>query len=46
MPMGAILEWTIQRNWQLWVHKTQDVDKQTISTTQNVLDTNYASKEK
>jgi hypothetical protein len=22
-------EWTIQRNWQRWVHKTQDEDKQT-----------------
>ena len=21
-------EWTIQRNWQHWVHKTQDKDKQ------------------
>jgi hypothetical protein len=21
-------EWTIQRNWQDWVHKTQDEDKQ------------------
>ena len=21
-------EWTIQRNWQHWVHKTQDEDKQ------------------
>jgi hypothetical protein len=21
-------EWTIQRNWQYWVHKTQDEDKQ------------------
>ena len=20
-------EWTIQRNWQHWVHKTQDKDK-------------------
>jgi hypothetical protein len=23
-------EWTIQRNWQCWVHKTQDEDKQNI----------------
>ena len=22
-------EWTIQRNWQHWVHKTQEVDNQT-----------------
>jgi len=21
-------EWTIQRNWLYWVHKTQDEDKQ------------------
>jgi len=21
-------QWTIQRNWQQWVHKTHDVDKQ------------------
>ena len=21
-------EWTIQRNWQQWIHKTQDEDKQ------------------
>ena len=21
-------EWTIKRNWQHWVHKTQDKDKQ------------------
>jgi len=21
-------EWTIERNWQYWVHKTQDEDKQ------------------
>ena len=21
-------EWTIQRNWQHWAHKTQDEDKQ------------------
>ena len=25
-------EWTIQRNWQHWVHKTQDEDKQNIET--------------
>jgi hypothetical protein len=25
-------EWTIHRNWQHWVHKTQDEDKQ--NTTQ------------
>ena len=25
-------EWTIHRNWQYWVHKTQDEDKQ--NTTQ------------
>jgi hypothetical protein len=25
---GAILKWTVQRNWQHWVHKTQDEDKQ------------------
>jgi hypothetical protein len=31
-------EWTIQRNWQHWVHKTQDEDKKT-HTTQYVLDT-------
>jgi hypothetical protein len=25
---GAIQKWTIQRNWQHWVHKAQDEDKQ------------------
>ena len=30
-------EWTIQRNWQHWEHKTQVDDKQ--NTTQYVLDT-------
>jgi hypothetical protein len=25
-------EWTIQRNWQHWVHKTQDEDKQNNKT--------------
>jgi hypothetical protein len=25
---GAIKKWTIQINWQLWVHKPQDEDKQ------------------
>jgi hypothetical protein len=25
-------EWTIQRNWQRWVHKTQDEGKQNIET--------------
>jgi hypothetical protein len=34
-------EWTIQRTWQHWVYKTQEVDKnkQTKNTTQYVLDT-------
>ena len=27
-------EWTIQRNFQHWVHKTQDEDKQDKDTTQ------------
>ena len=31
---GGNLEWTIQRNWQLRVHKTQHEDKQTKNTTQ------------
>jgi len=26
-------EWTIQRNWQHWVHKTQDGDKQNKTKT-------------
>ena len=26
-------EWTIQRNWQHWVHKTHDEDKQQINNT-------------
>jgi len=30
-------KWTIQRNWQHWLHKTQDEKKQ--SKTQYVLDT-------
>jgi hypothetical protein len=25
---GAILKWTVQRNWQHWVHKTPDEDEQ------------------
>jgi hypothetical protein len=32
-------EWTIQRNWQHWVHKTQDEDKQNKKTAQYALDT-------
>ena len=32
-------KWTIQRNWQHKVHKTQDEDKENNSTTQYVLDT-------
>ena len=29
-------EWTIQRNWQYWVHKTHDEDKQNkIHNTEN-----------
>jgi len=28
-------EWKIQRNWQHWVHKTQNDDKQTKNTTQH-----------
>ena len=27
-------QWTIQRHWQHWVHKTQDKDKQNQSTAQ------------
>jgi hypothetical protein len=27
-------EWTIQRNWQHWVHKIRDEDKQNKNTTQ------------
>jgi hypothetical protein len=33
------LKWTIQRNWQHSVHKTQYKDKQIKSTTQYVFDT-------
>jgi len=32
-------QWTIQRNWQHWVHKTQDEDKLIKNTTQHTLDT-------
>ena len=32
-------QWTNQRIWQHWVHKTQDEDKQIKSTTQHALDT-------
>jgi len=32
-------KWTIQRNWQHWVHKTQHEDKQNTNITQYVLDT-------
>ena len=27
-------EWTTQRHWQQWVHKTHDEDKQRKNTTQ------------
>jgi hypothetical protein len=30
---------TIQRNWQHWVHKTQDEGRQIKNTTQHALDT-------
>jgi hypothetical protein len=29
-------EWTIQRNWQHWVHKIQDEDKQNKNTLQKI----------
>jgi len=29
-------EWTIQRNWQHWVYKTQDEDKQNKDTKHNM----------
>ena len=32
-------QWTIERNWQHWVHKTQDKDKQIKNATQHALDT-------
>jgi hypothetical protein len=32
-------EWTIQRNWQHWVHKTQDEDTSIKNTTKHALDT-------
>jgi hypothetical protein len=32
-------EWTIQRNGQHWLHKTQDEDKANKNTTQYVFDT-------
>ena len=28
-------EWTIQRQWQHWEHKTQDVNKETTKTQHN-----------
>jgi len=28
-------EWTMQRNWKHWVHKTQDEDKQNKNKTQH-----------
>jgi hypothetical protein len=38
-------EWTIQRNWQHWVHKTQDENKRNKKNTiQYVLDTNIGKK--
>ena len=40
-------EWTIQRNWQHWVHRAQDEDKQNKKITQYVLDIPlYANKDK
>ena len=33
-------QWTIQRNWQHWVHKTQDEEKQIKNTKHHALDTN------
>ena len=29
-------EWTIQRNWQHWVHKTQDENKRNKKTQHNM----------
>jgi hypothetical protein len=29
-------EWTIQRNWQHWVHKTQDENKRNKKTQYNM----------
>ena len=29
-------EWTIQRNWQHWVHKTQDENKRNKNTQYNM----------
>jgi len=31
--------WTIQRNWKHWIHKTQDEDNTTKNISQYVLDT-------
>ena len=33
---------TIQRNWQHWVHRTQDEDKQNKNTTQQCVGHHYA----
>ena len=33
---------TIQRNWQHWVHRTQDEDKQNKNTTQQGVGHHYA----
>jgi hypothetical protein len=37
-------EWTIQRNGQHWLHKTQDEDKANKNTTQYVFDTTSPGK--
>jgi hypothetical protein len=34
-------KWTIQKNWQHRVYRTQDKHKQSKNTGQNVLDTQY-----
>ena len=36
-------EWTIQKNWQHWVHKTQEEDKQ--NKNHNTICTNLISNE-
>ena len=41
---GSNQEWTIQRNWQHRVHKTQDEGKQIKNTTQHALNTTLHKK--
>ena len=37
-------EWTIQRHWQYWVHKTRDEDKRNTKTQSFFTESSFVSK--